>query len=75
MVGALVLYGVKARPAAAATLVYHAISLWIPAVWGTLAFVLLRRHRRRAARAAAARGAGSARLRLSGSASRRSPGR
>jgi uncharacterized membrane protein YbhN (UPF0104 family) len=45
MVGALVLYGVRATPAAAATLVYHAISLWIPAVWGTVAFVLLRRHR------------------------------
>jgi uncharacterized membrane protein YbhN (UPF0104 family) len=45
MVGALVLYGAGATPAAAATLVYHAISLWIPAVWGTVAFVMLRRHR------------------------------
>lgn len=45
MVAALVLYGAQATPAAAATLVYHAISLWIPAVWGTVAFVLLRRHR------------------------------
>jgi len=34
-----------AGAAAAATLVYHAISLWIPAAWGTLAFLLLRRHR------------------------------
>ena len=34
MVGALVLYGVRATPAAAATLVYHAISLWIPAAVG-----------------------------------------
>ena len=46
MVGALVLYGAKATDAAAATLVYHAISLWIPATWGTIAFLLLRRTRR-----------------------------
>ena len=46
MVGALVLYGAKATDAAAATLVYHAISLWIPAMWGTIAFVLLRRAKR-----------------------------
>jgi uncharacterized membrane protein YbhN (UPF0104 family) len=45
MVGALVLYGAKATDAAAATLVYHAISLWIPATWGTIAFLLLRRTR------------------------------
>jgi uncharacterized membrane protein YbhN (UPF0104 family) len=43
MVGMLVLYGVSAGTAAAATVVYHAISLWIPAMWGTVAFVLLRR--------------------------------
>jgi len=45
MVGMLVLYGVAATPAAAATIVYHAISLWIPAMWGTVAFLILRRTR------------------------------
>jgi hypothetical protein len=44
-VGLLVLYGVRATPAAAATLVYHAIALWIPAMWGTTAFMILRRRR------------------------------
>jgi uncharacterized membrane protein YoaK (UPF0700 family) len=41
----LVLYGVGATTAAAATVVYHAISLWIPAMWGTVAFLILRRTR------------------------------
>jgi uncharacterized membrane protein YbhN (UPF0104 family) len=45
MVGMLVLYGVAATPAAAATIVYHGIALWIPATWGTLAFLILRRTR------------------------------
>ncbi len=45
MIGMLVLYGVAATPAAAATLVYHAIALWIPATWGTVAFLLLRHTR------------------------------
>jgi len=45
MVGMLVLYGVAATPAAAATIVYHAIALWIPAMWGTVAFLILRRTR------------------------------
>jgi uncharacterized membrane protein YbhN (UPF0104 family) len=45
LVGMLLLYGVAATPAAAATFVYHAIALWIPAMWGTLAFVVLRRTR------------------------------
>lgn len=45
MVGALVLYGAKATVATAATLVYHAIALWVPAMWGTIAFALLRRTR------------------------------
>ncbi len=45
MIAILVLYGVAATPAAAATLVYHAISLWIPAMWGTAAFLVLRRTR------------------------------
>src|SRR5208283_2274616 len=42
-VGMLVLYGVHAAPAAAAAVVYHAIALWIPAVWGTFGFIRLRR--------------------------------
>jgi uncharacterized membrane protein YbhN (UPF0104 family) len=46
LVGMLVLYGTSATTATAATLVYHAISLWIPAMWGTIAFLLLRRTRR-----------------------------
>lgn len=45
-VGMFVLYGVMASQATAATIVYHAISLWVPAMWGTLAFLLLRRTRR-----------------------------
>jgi uncharacterized membrane protein YbhN (UPF0104 family) len=46
LVGMLVLYGTGATAATAATLVYHAISLWIPAMWGTIAFLILRRSRR-----------------------------
>ena len=46
MVGALVLYGVPATTATAATVVYHAIALWIPSLWGTIAFLILRRSRR-----------------------------
>jgi uncharacterized membrane protein YbhN (UPF0104 family) len=44
-VGMFVLYGVGATGATAATIVYHGISLWIPAVWGTIAYLLLRRSR------------------------------
>ncbi len=44
-VGMFVLFGVSGTVAASATLVYHAIALWIPATWGTVAFVLLRRSR------------------------------
>jgi uncharacterized membrane protein YbhN (UPF0104 family) len=43
MIGMLVLYGVNGTAAAAATIVYHAVSLWVPAVWGTIAFVLLQK--------------------------------
>jgi uncharacterized membrane protein YbhN (UPF0104 family) len=42
-VGMLVLYGVAATPAAAAAVVYHAIALWIPALWGTFGFIRLHR--------------------------------
>jgi uncharacterized membrane protein YbhN (UPF0104 family) len=44
-VGMFALYGISAMKATAATVVYHAISLWVPAMWGTLAFVMLRRTR------------------------------
>jgi uncharacterized membrane protein YbhN (UPF0104 family) len=44
LVGALVLYGVPFAPAAAAVLLYRAISLTLPAVLGTIAFLLLRKH-------------------------------
>ena len=46
MIGMLVLYGVGGNVATAATLVYHAIALWVPALWGTAAFVLLQRTKR-----------------------------
>jgi uncharacterized membrane protein YbhN (UPF0104 family) len=45
LVGMFVLYGIGASLATAATVVYHAIALWIPAMWGTIAFLLLRRSR------------------------------
>jgi uncharacterized membrane protein YbhN (UPF0104 family) len=44
-VAMFVLYGVRASHAAAATLIYHGISLWVPAMWGTVAFLLLRKTR------------------------------
>jgi uncharacterized membrane protein YbhN (UPF0104 family) len=43
MIGMLVLYGVGGTVATAATLAYHAISLWVPAVWGTIAFIMLQK--------------------------------
>jgi uncharacterized membrane protein YbhN (UPF0104 family) len=46
MIGMLVLYGVGGTVATAATLVYHAISLWVPAVWGTIAFIVLQKTKR-----------------------------
>jgi hypothetical protein len=45
LVGMFVLYGVSASHATAATLVYHGISLWVPAMWGTVAFLMLRKTR------------------------------
>jgi uncharacterized membrane protein YbhN (UPF0104 family) len=47
MVGMFVLYGTSAVLATAATVVYHAIALWVPAMWGTGAFLMLRRTRDR----------------------------
>jgi uncharacterized membrane protein YbhN (UPF0104 family) len=46
VVGMFVLYGVSATLATASTVVYHAIALWIPAMWGTVAFIILRRTRK-----------------------------
>jgi uncharacterized membrane protein YbhN (UPF0104 family) len=46
-VGLFVLYGVGATTATAATIVYHAIALWVPAMWGTIAFIILRRTKNR----------------------------
>jgi uncharacterized membrane protein YbhN (UPF0104 family) len=43
LVGMLVVYGVRLAPAAAAVLAYRAIALWVPAVIGSVAFVILRR--------------------------------
>lgn len=43
LVGALVLYHVPVGSATAAVLAYRALALWIPAVLGAIAFVLLRR--------------------------------
>ncbi len=45
IVGMFVLYGTNATLVTAATVVYHAIALWIPAMWGTIAFLILRRSR------------------------------
>lgn len=43
LLGALLLYGVAAAPAAAAILMYRAIALWLPALLGGIAFIALRR--------------------------------
>ncbi len=45
LVGMFVLYGINDTRATSAVIVYHAISLWVPATWGTVAFLLLRRNR------------------------------
>jgi len=45
LVGMLVLYGVPASQGTAATVVYHGIALWVPAMWGTVAFLVLQRRR------------------------------
>jgi uncharacterized membrane protein YbhN (UPF0104 family) len=47
LIGMLVLYGIGGTVATAATLVYHAIALWVPAVWGTIAFVVLQKTKKR----------------------------
>jgi uncharacterized protein (TIRG00374 family) len=45
MIGLLTVYGSTATAAAAGTVVYHAIALWVPGIWGTIAFLLLMRSR------------------------------
>ena len=42
LLGALVLYGLPPAETAAAIILYHAISLWVPALGGTASFVRLR---------------------------------
>ena len=44
LLGALVAYGAHVAPAAAAVLAYRVLSLWLPALLGTGAFLALRRH-------------------------------
>lgn len=44
-IGMFALYGVGTTITTSATIVYHAISLWVPAIAGTIAFLLLRRTR------------------------------
>ncbi len=44
-IGLFALFGVSATKATSATIVYHGISLWVPAMWGTIAFLMLRRSR------------------------------
>jgi uncharacterized protein (TIRG00374 family) len=58
IVGMLAVYGIPATSAAAATVVYHAVALWIPALWGTITFIALRRTRDRPIVLRAARQAG-----------------
>ena len=46
MIGMLVLYGIGGTVATSATLAYHAIALWVPAIWGTIAFFVLQKTKR-----------------------------
>jgi uncharacterized membrane protein YbhN (UPF0104 family) len=43
LIGLLVIYGLGGTVATAATLTYHAIALWVPAIWGTIAFIILQK--------------------------------
>ncbi len=43
LLGALLLYHLPVTQTAAAVIIYHAISLWVPTVGGTISFVRLRR--------------------------------
>jgi uncharacterized protein (TIRG00374 family) len=73
LVGTLALYGVPLAPATAAVLAYRAIVLWVPAVVGVPAFIMLRRTLRGEATEIAGCGAeteleviGRGRVRISG---------
>ena len=46
MIGMLVIDGAGGTVATAATLAYHAIALWVPAIWGTIAFFVLQKTKR-----------------------------
>jgi uncharacterized membrane protein YbhN (UPF0104 family) len=75
LVGMFALYGgTAASLAVAATVVYHAISLWVPALWGTVAFVILQRTRNRPIKLRPAR-AERRRLRRARRSADRRPGR
>jgi Lysylphosphatidylglycerol synthase TM region len=50
LAGALIAYGAPATQAAAAVIVYHAISFWIPSLGGVAGYALLRRRPRHAPR-------------------------
>jgi hypothetical protein len=43
LAGALILYGLPATASIGAVLVYHAISIWVPAVGGLIAWLSTRR--------------------------------
>jgi len=47
MIGMLVIYGLGGTVATAATIAYHAISLWVPAILGTIAFIVLQKTKRK----------------------------
>ncbi len=42
LLGALLLYGFRAAPAAAAVVIYHAVALWVPTLGGIYGFARLR---------------------------------
>ena len=52
LIGVFALYHQPLAATTAAVLVYHAISLWVPGLLGSLAFVQLRRRLRREERPA-----------------------
>jgi uncharacterized membrane protein YbhN (UPF0104 family) len=53
LIGAFVLYGQPLAPTTGAVLLYHAITLWLPGLLGTVAFAQLRRTLQREAQPAA----------------------
>ena len=52
LAGALVLYGFPPAASVGAVLMYHAISIWVPGMGGLVAWLPVRRQRRRVAAAA-----------------------